>query len=230
MSSGVESSLLDQAQKAGNPDSAMEAYLSSALKNLHTALPGIISAVDLSTQTATVQLAIQRVFTERGAVALPPCLDVPLHYPSGGNFVLTFPVQEGDECLCVFSERCIDFWFVSGGVQLPAEYRLHDLSDAFAFVGVRSLPNKLSDVQADGAELRTLDRSTYIRVTEGNIFIKGNIIHEGNTTQTGDTTSTGTVTAPLVVGTTNVTFGGISGKDHVHHENDVGGNTDGPTS
>lgn len=218
MSSGVDSSLLDQEQKSANPNTAMEAYLSSALKNLHTALPGIIASVDLDSQTATVQIAIQRIFTERGPVPLPVCLDVPLHYPSGGGFALTFPVKAGDECLLIFSERCIDYWFVNGGVQLPAEYRLHDLSDAFAFVGVRSLPNKLNNVQTDGAELRTANRSTYIKVTEGTIFIKGNIVHEGNTQQTGDTTQTGNVALTGNFGNTgtNQNNGVNIGSTHVH--------------
>jgi hypothetical protein len=219
MSTGVNSSLDDQAQKAGNPEEAVRSHIDAALKNTHTCLPGIITAVDLvGSQTCTVQLAIQRVFTDTGPVNLPPCVDVPLQFPSGGNFVITFPVAAGDECICVFSERCIDFWHANGGVQLPAEYRMHDLSDAFAIVGVRSLPRKLTNVQTDGMELRTINRSTYIKLTEGTITIKGNIVHDGNQT------STGTIT-----GTTDVVGGGKSVKTHVHSGVQAGGsNTGGP--
>jgi hypothetical protein len=67
---------------------------------------------------------------------------------------------------------------------------MHDLSDAFASFGPTSQPKRLENVQTDGMELRTDDRSVYIRITEAGIIIKGNIVHEGNTTQTGTLTAT----------------------------------------
>lgn len=210
---------------AATPEGAFKAQIDGRLKELHTCLPGIIDSFDPVKQTASVQPAIKRVFTEQGGVNLPLCVDVPVAFPGGGDFFLTFPVQPGDECILFFSERCIDFWYANGGVQLPAEYRLHDLSDAFALVGVNSQPNKLTQVQTDGAELRTRDRSTYIKLTAGTIFIKGNVVHEGDTTQTGNTTSSGTVT-----GTTDVIGGGKSLKNHTHGGVQPGGGSTSPPS
>lgn len=210
---------------AATPEGAFKAQIDGRLKELHTCLPGIIDSFDPVKQTASVQPAIKRVFTEQGGVNLPLCVDVPVAFPGGGDFFLTFPVQPGDECILFFSERCIDFWYANGGVQLPAEYRLHDLSDAFAQVGVNSQPNKLTQVQTDGAELRTRDRSTYIKLTAGTIFIKGNVVHEGDTTQTGNTTSSGTVT-----GTTDVIGGGKSLKNHAHGGVQPGGGSTSPPS
>jgi len=163
MSSGVISDIRDQAQKAANGDEAYKAHVDGALKNLHTMLPGIVQSFDPVTQTASVQPAIQRVFNEKGAVGLPVCVDVPVCFPGGGDFYLTFPVKQGDECILIFSERCIDFWHMNGGLQLPAEYRLHDLSDAFAVVGVNSQPKKLPSFNAADVELRDRDRT--VRVT-----------------------------------------------------------------
>ncbi len=182
------------AQAAATSASAHNEALEARLRDLHTMLPGIIHNYDPATQTASVQPAIKRIFTEQGGVNLPLCVDVPVAFPGGGDFYLTFPVKPGDECMLFFSERCIDYWYERGGVQLPAEYRLHDLSDAFAVVGVNSQAQKLPDVQTDGAELRSRSRSTYIRLTNGTIFIKGNIVHEGNNTQTGNMNRTGTST------------------------------------
>lgn len=179
-------------QVTATPEEAAAAQIEGRLKDLHTCLPGIIASFDPVTQTASVQPAIQRIFTERGGVNLPLCVDVPVQFPGGGDFFLTFPVKAGDECILQFSERCIDFWHASGGVQLPAEYRLHDFSDAMATVGLNSQPKKLTDLQMTGAELRTRSRSTYIRLEEGTIYIKGNIVHEGNVQQAGNTTRQGT--------------------------------------
>lgn len=249
MSSGVVSDIRDQAQKAANGDEAYKAHIDAALKNLHTSLPGVVQSYDAATQTVSVQPAIKRVFSEKGATPLPVCVDVPVCFPGGGDFYLTFPVKAGDDCILVFSERCIDYWHVNGGVQLPAEYRLHDLSDAFAIVGVNSQPRKLASVQTDGAELRTRDRSTYIKLTNGTIYIKGNIVHDGNNTQTGNLARTGTSTQTgqatvqggmAVSGGTGVTMSGnlthsggtisSNGKNigSTHTHNETGTVTNGP--
>jgi phage gp45-like len=195
MADGKQISKLQRdAQQASSADEAASAQIEGRLKDLHTMMPGIIVSFDPDKQTAVVQPAIKRIFTEKGAINLPVCVDVPVAFPGGGDFFLTFPVQPGDECILGFSERAIDNWHASGGSQEPAEYRLHDLSDGIAQVGLNSQPKKLTALQMTGAELRTRSRSTYIRLEDGTIYIKGNIIHEGNNTQTGTFTQTGDTT------------------------------------
>lgn len=213
MSSGETNDQIQRdAQVAGGQDEAHAAQIEGRLKDLHTCLPGIIVSFDQDKQTASVQPAIKRIFTEQGAVNLPVCVDVPVQFPGGGDFFLTFPVKAGDECILLFSERAIDYWFANGGTQLPAEYRLHDLSDALAQVGLNSQPKKLAALQMDGAELRTRDRSTYIRLTNGTIYMKGDIIHEGNNTQTGNLTRTGTsTTSGAITGQGGLAVSGGSG-------------------
>lgn len=134
----------------------IQAQIDSAMLNLHTALPAIIISFDADERTVTAQPTIQRVFSEgeglSGAHNLPPCVDVPVVFPMGGGYELTFPVNAGNECLLIFAERCIDGWFTTGQPTPPQDYRKHDLSDAFAIVGVRSLANK-KPVWTGGAEL-----------------------------------------------------------------------------
>jgi len=194
------------AQVMGGPEQAHAAQIEGRLKDLHTCLPGIIVSFDPVTQTASVQPAVQRVFTDRGAVNLPVCVDVPVAFPGGGDFWLTFPVKHGDECILLFSERAIDYWHVNGGTQLPAEYRLHDLSDGLAQVGLNSQPKRLSDLQMDGAELRTRDRGTYLRLTNGTIYLHGNVVQTG-----GSITSNGKVIDNTHIHTGVTPGGGTSG-------------------
>jgi len=184
--------LQTDAQTASNQENAHDAQIEGWLKNLHTCTPGIIVSFDSSTQTATVQPAIQRVFTG-GVVSLPLCLDVLVAFPGGGDFHMTFPVKPGNECILWFSERCIDSWNESGQLHPPAEYRMHDLSDGLCIVGLNSQPNKLLELQMDGVEIRNRSRDTYIRLTNGTIYIKGDIVHEGKNTQTGDYEQTGQI-------------------------------------
>jgi hypothetical protein len=161
---------------AGDLDESVREMVLGLLKDLHTSCPGIIKSFDPATQTATVQAAIKRVFVDDGPVALPLCVDVPVYFPGGGGFVHTFPVKAGDECLMVFAERCIDNWWDRGGVQEPFEVRFHDLSDAFALVGVRSRPRFLKNVATDASELRTEDGSTVLRVEDG-MVTAGDLAH-----------------------------------------------------
>lgn len=141
------------------------------LLDTHTCLPGIIVSFNAATQTAQVQPAIRTIFMDTGAVDLPVLVDVPVQFPRGGGFVLTFPVAKGDECLLVFSERAIDFWWERGGIQLPSEYRLHDLSDAFAIMGVSSRPKMVTNFNTTATELRSLDGNTVVRLDGPNVVL-----------------------------------------------------------
>ena len=137
-----------------------------------TALPGIIQSFNADALTCEVQPAIQgRRATETGSVEilnLPLLLDCPVVFPHAGGCSLTFPIRTGDECLVVFSSRSIDLWWQSGGVQPPAEPRMHDLSDGFVIPGVWSQAKKIGSVSTDSVELRTDDRGAYIALTPSN--------------------------------------------------------------
>ncbi|RLB65477.1 MAG: hypothetical protein DRH08_07940, partial [Deltaproteobacteria bacterium] len=131
----------------------LDAHAENALLNLHTALPGIITIFDPATQMATVQLAIKRIVQDE-EIIIAPLLDVPVMQPSAGGFHVTMPITNGDECLVVFSERAIDNWVTSGGIQKPIEYRHHNISDAFAIIGVNSNPNAIPDYNPGSLQLR----------------------------------------------------------------------------
>lgn len=55
----------------------------------------------------------------------------------------TYPLKKGDECILLFSDREIESWFVNGQTNADKYPRMHDLTDAIALVGIRSLPNMI---------------------------------------------------------------------------------------
>ena len=183
----------DDIQDMRSLEQAIIGHVDSAIKNLHTCLPGIIVSFDPVKQTAQVQPALKRVFAETGAVNLPVCVDVPVVFPGGGGYFLTFPVAPGDECLLMFSERCIDYWYASGGTQEPAEYRTHDYSDGIAIVGLNSQPRKLSGLNMSATELRHRTGGARIRlfsdsveiVAPSGVSITGNVVVTGEVTANG---------------------------------------------
>ena len=215
--------------------------IEARLKDLHTASPGIIESFDPVTQTASIQPAIRRVFKlfdgEKEILTptdLPILINVPIQFPRGGGFSMTFPVAKGDECLLVFCERSIDNWHNSGGVQDPRARRFHSLSDATAFVGLSSLSNSVPDYDPVNMQIRKDDGSAAISITPNgdialiseqvvlvqadHVAINGDttLTLNGNSTINGDLTVNGDITADNVTGTTDVTGGGISVKTHTH--------------
>jgi hypothetical protein len=128
--------------------------------------------VDFAKITCTVQPAIQAQQVtpdgERNNVNMPLLVDVPIHFPGGGGYTATFPLKEGDECVVVFSSRCIDNWWQSGGVQPPFEQRMHDLSDAFAVPRIWSQQTKISNISDKTAQLRSDDGTRYVELDTPN--------------------------------------------------------------
>jgi len=126
--------------------------------NLWTALPGYITEVDLSKMTCSVQPTLKEILVDENGetklVKLPILLDVPIVFPSGGGFTITFPIEENDEVLVVFSSRCIDAWYQQGGVQPAMEARMHDLSDGFAIPGPKSIPNVIGSINSSKLQIR----------------------------------------------------------------------------
>lgn len=148
------------------------------MSRLNTCMPGEIVSFDASTQMAIVQPCIKQKIFDNDAFTfrnLPQVINVPVVFPIAGGFALTFPVKSGDPCLLVFSQRSIDNWVDSGGVQPPEQdvpgARHHDLTDAFAIIGVVPNPNKLSAWNTTGSELRNRARNNRVTVENDKVEI-----------------------------------------------------------
>lgn len=209
-------------------------------------MPGIVTAVDLATMTLSVQPAIQgQIEDENGRISfvnLPLLIHVPIHYPMAGGFALTLPVAAGDEVLVTWAGRCIDAWWQSGGIQKPMEARMHDISDGFAILGIKSKPNVIPNISTTNAQLRNMAGTSYFEVSAngkvkvvspteidliGPVVITGNVTLTGNLTMTGNIGLTGNMTGSGSIGGGTVTAGGIGLATHHHPGVVVGGGTTG---
>ncbi len=176
-------------------------------EQLRVAMPGIIQSFDPDAVTAVVQPAIRRIERDNDGNKLtndyPLLVDVPVVFPRGGGCTLTFPVKAGDECLVIFADRCIDFWWQSGGIQEPVDGRMHDLSDAFCIVGPQSQAKKIGGISTTAAQLRTDDGSAFIEVAAGHdVTVKTS----GKLTASADGGTE--ITSPEIILNGNVTING----------------------
>jgi hypothetical protein len=201
--------MADRAQLYNDPEEAFRIAFEGKQSGMWTAIPCIVTAVDLTKMTCSAQPAIQgTVEDENGvkqSVNYPMLVDVPICFPKAGGFLLTLPIAVNDEVLVVFSSRCIDAWWQSGGIQRPMEARMHDLSDGFAIPGPCSVPNvPAGAISATGAQLRNAAGTTYIEiaadgkiklVSPAGVEVTGNLTVTGVLNFTGNLVVSGTVTA-----------------------------------
>lgn len=193
-----------------------------ARSGLRVSLPGTIKSFDPESVTCEVELStfglsatakrgstsVDRIKSEDGYY--PVIQDIPVVFPRGGGCTLTFPVKAGDECLVIFSDRCIDFWWQNGETQNTSRARSHSFSDAFVIPGPQSQAKKISNISTSAAQLRTDDGAAFVEVDAGGavtitspqITLNGPVQVNGAITSTGDQTANG-------ISQINHTHGGV---------------------
>lgn len=158
---------------------------------------GIIKEFDITTQLATIQIAMKQVrdISEDGVKTLveyPLILECPVMVLFGGIDILTLPIAPGDNCIVLFNDRDIDQWVNNGNDFAPVTSRAHDINDAFAIVGIRPLTNSIANYLANGIRLSHAQGNSQIDLTDGLIHsIAELFLHTGDMTVTGDVTVEG---------------------------------------
>lgn len=161
--------------------------------NLNCCQIGIIESFNPADQTATVQVAIKQIerIENDGTRILrefPLLIKCPVFHLYGGNSYITMPITAGDNCILLFNDREIDNWFLNGGVQAPTSLRAHDVSDAIALVGIRSLQNSIANYLTNGVRVQ-YDGGSKIDLTSDLIeSIAALFLHNGDMEVTGDLT------------------------------------------
>lgn len=82
----------------------------------------------------------------------PDLVDLPVIVLGGGGANVTFPIQQGDQCLIFFNDRDLDNWSAGATTGGVATARLHSLSDGIALVGLNQVG--LSTYDPDRARLQ----------------------------------------------------------------------------
>jgi hypothetical protein len=106
--------------------------IESALLDVHTSIPGRIKSYDSETQRADVEIVIKRAQESASGPVVeedyPVIPNVPIAWPKGGGYGITFPLNDGDHVWLIFSESAIGRWRTTGEVRGPGDLARHDLS------------------------------------------------------------------------------------------------------
>lgn len=196
-------------QIVADPQRSMRQMIKAAMAELWVCLPCTVESYDAEAVTITAQPSIIiPIRLPDGTLSLDPMpllVDVPVIFTRGGGVSITHPINQGDECLVIFADRCIDAWWQNGGEQLATDNRRHDLSDGFAIFAPQSQAHKLQNISPDKLQIRTDDGQAYIELNPATHAIKAQTIGDielqaptiklvGNVDIQGNVSTTGTLT------------------------------------
>lgn len=162
-------------QQFGDQDQLYQRIINNIGFGIHVSLPCIVQKYDNETETIEAQPTVrERVIKPDGKIVYmdyPILINVPVMFPRAGNFLFKFPINQGDECLVVFSDLSIDNWYLFGNVQNPVEQRRHDLSDGIAVFGLASQDalkkKREGDTTANGKYIPAADELYIGDITHG---------------------------------------------------------------
>jgi len=146
-------------------EKVIQTAIDSALKEVHTCLPAVVTRVNNSDQLIDAQVTIKRKLAGE-LVDLPLLVDVPLRFMRSKSFSMTIPIEVDDHVMIICAERSIDTWLEGGGIKNPSDIRKFTLSDAFAIPFMYSQNEKISGIPDDEMQIRTNTGLTRISFTE----------------------------------------------------------------
>lgn len=195
-------------------------WFDSRLNNVHTILPGKIEEyLGHTERKARVKPLVKLKTLKNESISINPIDNVPVIFPSSGNFNMLWPLQKGDGCLLLFSESPIGNFLNSTLEQDSDSLDRFALEDCICIPGLHSfknVPTAKSKIEVGD------DDSITFETTLGKIKIEpsGNIIFDDGT-------------EPMVLGTTFdnwITSILISIFNAHTHSSPAGGSTGTPSS
>lgn len=192
----------------------LERVMDVLKRDLNCIKIGTIEDFDNETQTASVKITLKRIvsISEQNIKTcrdFPILLEVPCIILSGGSSYIQMPIENGDNCILLFSDEDLEGW-LSTNTDVPSSDRRHDLSDAVCLVGLSNITRSIDDFSNDKIKIQ-FSKDSHVTIDESGTKIKGNLESDGDISGnilssgngvSGTSTPTGTITVlnGIVVG------------------------------
>jgi len=131
---------------------AVDLHIRSYLHHhVHTAIPARVEAYDEVTNTCfatpTIGLPVRNEDGDLTYEQAPVIPFVPVCFPRAGDYIITFPLAEGDTVLLVFSELSTAEWLDSGDFSEPID--VQKFSDGYPFAIPGAFPGGAKPLSND---------------------------------------------------------------------------------
>ena len=139
------------------------------MSGIHTCLPGRIEKYDATKKKASIQPLIKIKFKKQTEYTSMPIINnVPVQFPCTRKSLIHFPLERGDGCLLLFSERSLEKYLntVITKESEPQDPRKFALSDAIAIPGLFSF--------SDTGKIASDTSAMEIMYDDGYVNIQGN--------------------------------------------------------
>ncbi len=148
-------------------EQSIRAIIDYALSQTNTSIPGYVERYDAGSQTADIVVPFVDYYESDGSIEAdaylwPVLRAVPVVFPRGGGWSITWPLAARDNVLLVFSQRSIDEWWATDGSTevSPLDLTAHGITGAFAIPGP---PTKQARLQGRAVN----DADMILRHTDG---------------------------------------------------------------
>lgn len=154
--------------------SQVQAAFETQLSEVRTTCPGKLVSYDNATNRAVVKPSLPKALADGRDLDSPNIHEVPVAWPMGGGFIMTWPLRPGDGLTLSFAERSLEGW-LSGNDRAPDDPRRFDISDCIAEPNLKATgvsPDNNSVVMSfSGGEIR-MEGNGVIRMKGSRMFIE----------------------------------------------------------
>lgn len=140
------------------------------MKDIYTALPGIVEEFDPETRRAKVRGAIQIALPDGSYLPRTPIVNVPTIFQCGGGWTIYFPVQPGEMVLLLYSMRGITEFKNTFEESPPTMSSLLSERDVMLIPGFGSL--EFTPADEEGFSIQDEDGENYILMKEDDITLE----------------------------------------------------------
>ena len=152
-------------------DAIFDEIIDNRIYDIHTAHPAKVIGFDGKKRTVDVILGVKRDM--RGfSQPVSFLTELPICYPSSGDFGMTWPMRLNDTGLVVFCESSIDQWLAdtTGEPVNPRNIRMHDYTDGIFIPNVLQDGRALSSDEIKDGEVVIKSKETKLTLKEDGTF------------------------------------------------------------
>lgn len=146
---------MEEANEEVTEAELINALIEARLIDVHVSLPARVTAFDKAKQTVDVVLQCNRAMPDGAgnyvSETLPKLVAIPIAYPRSQQFLVAFPLVDGDKGMVVFCERNIGSWRATGSQGDPGDLGTHTLDGAVFVPGL--FDDALPAANVDGTNM-----------------------------------------------------------------------------